>query len=335
MKLLWCLFFYLNKRVSLVIPVGLQIENPSKVSAGVSGFPSSPEHSTEGLSVQTGGLLGQRGAQLTATGTVPTQALEELEENRPWQARSWIHGARLIHDVFFGSTCGLPFRALLLQGPHRCSKHRKQTLWCPAHDQEPPVLLPRNSEGPRSRACPQPGHRAPARPGVPPSNAGNKGVQNEGTSVQETALPSHPAGTQAVPLPPPHCPCQSWSPLPAPGPNRSCLAPYTHPQSDQDSFPVPAQVSQGRVSDVSLHKAIYSQCSNTEQPELVPPRRGPNQGTPGLLSPQECQSLPLPPEPLAPATSLAVPQPLCPLLCTVRASSQPLSWGSSHSQGSA
>lgn len=103
----------------------------------------------------------------------------------------------------------------------------------------------------------------------------------------------------------------------------------------QDSFPVPAQVSQGRVSDVSLHKAIYSQCSNTEQPELVPPRRGPNQGTPGLLSPQECQSLPLPPEPSAPATSLAVPQPLCPLLCTVRASSQPLSWGSSHSQGSA
>lgn len=107
--------------------------------------------------MQTGGLLGQRGAQLTATGTVPTQALEELEENRPWQARSWIRGARLIHDVFLGSTCGLPFRALLLQGPRRCSKHRKQTLWCPARDQEPPVLLPRNSEGPAPEPVLSPG----------------------------------------------------------------------------------------------------------------------------------------------------------------------------------
>lgn len=68
MKLLRYLSFKKKKKwVSLVILVSLQTESPSKISSRVSGFPSSPERSRQGLFLQTGDLLGQR-----VTRTVPT-----------------------------------------------------------------------------------------------------------------------------------------------------------------------------------------------------------------------------------------------------------------------
>lgn len=82
MKLLWCLFLK-KKWVSLVILVSLQTENPSKISSRVSGFPSSPERSRQGLFLQTGDLLGQR-----VTRTVPTQALKSCRRAAPAKARA-------------------------------------------------------------------------------------------------------------------------------------------------------------------------------------------------------------------------------------------------------
>lgn len=123
--------------------------------------------------------------------------------------------------------------------------------------------------------------------------------RNEGTAFRN--CPVQPCKRDSgSPTPTPDCPCQGWSPFPAPGPNRSCLAPYT-PQSDQGSFPVPAQAPRGRVSDVSSTQPFIPSAGTQNSPSWCLPGGIPAKESLGFcpLTAQGCQSLILPPEPLA------------------------------------
>lgn len=119
------------------------------------------------------------------------------------------------------------------------------------------------------------------------------------------------------------CHCWDLSPFASRGCTELLAAPLESPHSQSE------EASQGRVSDVSFHRTVYSQCSNTETAWAGASEEDPEQRNPWAFTPSQskpCATLKSPKahpssQPSAPAVCPSVPFPdrchcsLCTLLC--------------------